>query len=174
VRPERLLGAVRLVPSGPPSLCSGVPLGQGAEWSNSTASPGRDPKLVLHANKKWARCGPIFYSYGAPGEIRTPGLLVRSQALYPTELRAQRHIDKTSLEAVSPVVRQRVGQKPAPLAYTWRRGRDSNPRRAFDPYALSRGAPSTTRPPLRITAIRLFAERGMIPARSSLGKANGV
>jgi hypothetical protein len=27
---------------------------------------------------------------GAPGEIRTPGLLVRSQALYPTELRAQR------------------------------------------------------------------------------------
>jgi hypothetical protein len=33
----------------------------------------------LHANKKWARCGPIFYSYGAPGEIRTPGLLVRSR-----------------------------------------------------------------------------------------------
>ncbi len=31
----------------------------------------------------------------------------------------------------------------------WRRGRDSNPRWAFDPYALSRGAPSTTRPPLR-------------------------
>ena len=26
--------------------------------------------------------------YGAPGEIRTPDLLVRSQALYPTELRA--------------------------------------------------------------------------------------
>jgi hypothetical protein len=37
----------------------------------------------------------------------------------------------------------------------WRRGRDSNPRWAFDPYALSRGAPSTTRPPLREqTAIR--------------------
>ena len=31
---------------------------------------------------------------------------------------------------------------------SWRRGRDSNPRWAFDPYALSRGAPSTTRPPL--------------------------
>jgi hypothetical protein len=29
-------------------------------------------------------------SNGAPGEIRTPGLLVRSQALYPTELRAHR------------------------------------------------------------------------------------
>ena len=28
-------------------------------------------------------------NYGAPGEIRTPGLLVRSQALYPTELRAR-------------------------------------------------------------------------------------
>ncbi len=32
----------------------------------------------------------------------------------------------------------------------WRRERDSNPRRAFDPYTLSRGAPSTTRPSLRL------------------------
>ncbi len=31
----------------------------------------------------------------------------------------------------------------------WRRGRDSNPRRAFNPYSLSRGALSTTQPPLR-------------------------
>ena len=31
----------------------------------------------------------------------------------------------------------------------WRRVRDSNPRWAFDPYTLSRGAPSTTRPTLR-------------------------
>ena len=35
------------------------------------------------------------------------------------------------------------------MVWVWRRGRDSNPRWAFDPYALSRGAPSTTRPPLR-------------------------
>ena len=28
------------------------------------------------------------YGYGAPGEIRTPDLMVRSHALYPTELRA--------------------------------------------------------------------------------------
>jgi hypothetical protein len=28
--------------------------------------------------------------FGAPGEIRTPGLLVRSQTLYPAELRAHR------------------------------------------------------------------------------------
>ncbi len=33
--------------------------------------------------------------------------------------------------------------------HKWRRGRDSNPRYAFDVYSLSRGAPSTTRPPLR-------------------------
>ena len=32
----------------------------------------------------------------------------------------------------------------------WRSGRDSNPRWAFDPYSLSRRAPSTTRPPLRM------------------------
>jgi hypothetical protein len=33
----------------------------------------------------------IFWgiSFGAPGEIRTPDTLVRSQVLYPAELRAQ-------------------------------------------------------------------------------------
>src|SRR5690606_35625937 len=31
----------------------------------------------------------------------------------------------------------------------WRRGWDSNPRDPFEVYSLSRGAPSTTRPPLR-------------------------
>jgi hypothetical protein len=36
------------------------------------------------------------------------------------------------------------------VAVIWRRERDSNPRRAFDPYTLSRGAPSTTRPSLRL------------------------
>ena len=29
------------------------------------------------------------FSFGTPGEIRTPDLLVRSQALYPAELRVQ-------------------------------------------------------------------------------------
>ena len=36
------------------------------------------------------------------------------------------------------------------LAPFWRRERDSNPRRAFNPYSLSRGALSTTQPSLRI------------------------
>jgi hypothetical protein len=49
--------------------------------------PGFDAKSVNRWSAKWL----IKRSYyGAPGEIRTPGLLVRSQALYPTELRAQR------------------------------------------------------------------------------------
>src|SRR5438309_11740625 len=42
----------------------------------------------------------------------------------------------------------------------WRSGRDSNPRYGFAVYSLSRRAPSTTRPPLRI-----FAGRG--PSRGS-------
>jgi hypothetical protein len=33
---------------------------------------------------------PDNFQDRAPGEIRTPDLLVRSQALYPTELRAHR------------------------------------------------------------------------------------
>ena len=42
-----------------------------------------------------------FYVGGAPGEIRTPDLLVRSQALYPTELRARkgREYDHTNERA---------------------------------------------------------------------------
>src|SRR6185437_593364 len=35
-----------------------------------------------------ARCQE--WKFGAPGEIRTPDLMVRSHALYPTELRARR------------------------------------------------------------------------------------
>ena len=31
---------------------------------------------------------PIFWVFGAPGETRTPNLLIRSQVLYPIELRA--------------------------------------------------------------------------------------
>ena len=31
----------------------------------------------------------MLENYGAPGEIRTPDHLVRSQVLYPTELRAR-------------------------------------------------------------------------------------
>ena len=38
--------------------------------------------------------------YGAPGEIRTPDHLVRSQVLYPTELRAPRQ--KPYILAIAP------------------------------------------------------------------------
>ena len=44
------------------------------------------------------------------------------------------------------------GVGPPGYGGNWRRERDSNPRWAFGPYALSRGAPSTTRPSLRHAA----------------------
>src|SRR5271156_4948214 len=74
---------------------------------------------------------------------------------------------------VSPLRRSRgdLNENDENLYAVWRRGRDSNPRWAFDPYALSRGAPSTTRPPLRSGPEAQIKERGMIPVRSSLGKA---
>jgi hypothetical protein len=49
--------------------------------------------------------------------------------------------------------------RPGPLGCIWRRERDSNPRRAFDPYTLSRGAPSTTRPSLRVGSKTLYLQR---------------
>ncbi len=36
--------------------------------------------------------GGVLCSYGAPGEIRTPDRLVRSQVLYPAELRARKAV----------------------------------------------------------------------------------
>ena len=30
----------------------------------------------------------IYFSFGAPGKIRTPNLLIRSQTIYPVDLRA--------------------------------------------------------------------------------------
>ena len=38
--------------------------------------------------------------YGAPGEIRTPDLLVRSQLLYPAELRARPHVSTLNHSAL--------------------------------------------------------------------------
>ena len=40
-----------------------------------------------NTNKK--ATASVAFLFGAPGEIRTPDLLVRSQTLYPTELRAR-------------------------------------------------------------------------------------
>ncbi len=46
---------------------------------------------ILHKNTKrgLALIAETLYLKHAPGEIRTPDLLVRSQTLYPTELQAQ-------------------------------------------------------------------------------------
>ena len=71
--------------------------------------------------------------YGAPGRIRTSDRLVRSQVLYPAELRAHCSVFPWSKSLIK-----------------WRRERDSNPRRAINPYSLSRGALSTTQPSLRL------------------------
>lgn len=49
-----------------------------------------------------------FFEFGAPGRIRTSDPLIRSQVLYPAELRALIQIDVTLC--------------------SWRRERDSNPR----------------------------------------------
>ena len=82
----------------------------------------------------------LFLGDGAPGEIRTPDHLVRSQVLYPTELRALEVAYYLDATTACQEIR---------FICIWRRERDSNPRWAFDPYALSRGAPSASRPSLQ-------------------------
>ena len=56
-----------------------------------------------------------------------------------------------------------IGQ---PWTGKWRREWDSNPRWAFDPYSLSRGAPSTARPSLhtfeKLRNLRLFGKNAIL------------
>src|ERR1700730_11777632 len=49
----------------------------------------------LRSTSQLARVSGKLLESGAPGEIRTPDLLLRRQSLYPTELRA--HSDTSSL-----------------------------------------------------------------------------
>ena len=53
-------------------------------------------------------------SIGAPGEIRTPGLLVRSQPLYPTELRAHKGEHRKKPGGEHPKVTTSSSAKPWP------------------------------------------------------------
>jgi hypothetical protein len=55
----------------------------------------------------------------------------------------------------------------------WRRVRDSNPRWAFDPYTLSRGAPSTTRPTLRRAIRPTQALSYLLPGGRCPGRKDG-
>jgi hypothetical protein len=84
VRPERLFG-LRPHPFGVALRAINFACGEVVELGLSmsgvrTKTPcGRNRPVILKSQNN-----------GAPGEIRTPGLLVRSQALYPTELRARK------------------------------------------------------------------------------------
>ena len=83
---------------------------QWSGWTDSNRRPTAPKAVALpgcatprrrkpaHSNKR-APYGARKYTNGAPGEIRTPDRLVRSQVLYPTELRA--HFKKFSRRAMN-------------------------------------------------------------------------
>mgnify|MGYP003588796898 CR=1 FL=1 len=62
----------------------------GSDRERGGKKPSQKTKKPLA--KEWLIC---FFKKlrGAPGAIRTPDPLVRSQVLYPTELRAQRNLE---------------------------------------------------------------------------------
>src|ERR1700694_5730715 len=125
VRPERLFAAVprilRCAPDRCRALRGSVQLGRTAKLSNSLAF-GWEFELRRRALGTCEGFSCKEYG-GAPGEIRTPGLLVRSQALYPTELRARNEqIDIN----------------------TWRRGRDCSSLRSSS-LRFASGPPSLAR-----------------------------
>ena len=117
-----------------------------ARWTFSPGSTG-----PLYAN---VRNGLALYrKIGGEGEVLASAVthtlsiaafrqLMRDSAACPT----RESIIGTRYHRLQPI--EKGAQ--APFLFGWRRGRDSNPRWAFDPYALSRGAPSAARPPLHL------------------------
>jgi len=85
-RHDRLLGAEARSAEGRPT-----PLPE-RSWNPESERIGKKWKVV--AEKVESENFPVPFSfyfsvgYGAPGKIRTPNLLIRSQMLYPVELRA--------------------------------------------------------------------------------------
>jgi hypothetical protein len=68
-----------------------LPRRRSSPGRSGTAAPNPilwDSARSMGQNEKGLRLQPLDLT-GAPGEIRTPDLLVRSQTLYPTELRAR-------------------------------------------------------------------------------------
>jgi hypothetical protein len=101
-------------------------------FSRNMYTPGYTP-----ATKKAYRFTVSLCFNGAPGRSRTADRLVRSQVLYPAELRA--HL----LNGWGLYIKlaEREGFEPS---------------MGINPYSLSRGAPSATRPPLQGTHFNCF------------------
>ena len=103
---------------------------------------------LKHTFGRRLRAARVLVKYGAPGEIRTPDPLVRSQILYPTELRAQyfsllsnplyRILIPPFTNFFISLVRSRMAEREG-----------FEPSMELPPYSLSRGAPSAARPSLR-------------------------
>ncbi len=95
---------------------------------------------------------------GAPGEIRTPDRLVRSQVLYPAELRAHYHQDGALSESHQTMSRLhpdiRLPTREESLFYVAER-EGFEPSMGSPPYTLSRGAPSASRPSLQKSLFRV-------------------
>jgi hypothetical protein len=70
------------------SLNSWIPACAGMTAVVVTTKLNRFNYFVGSSNLSGWNCG-VICEFGAPGEIRTPDHLVRSQVLYPTELRAR-------------------------------------------------------------------------------------
>src|SRR5271165_3048361 len=110
-------------------------------------------------------------SNGAPGEIRTPGLLVRSQALYPTELRARKGREYYHINKQAP-----FGSDFEASRRAWHGG-EGGIRTLEGLLTLTPLAGARLRPLGHLSGQGHFspcAERGMIPVRSGPGKAKGV
>ena len=85
VRPERLF-ALRAHPSGVALRAINLACGQVVELGLFVCREFESQRRAGSGDEGFSG----KESDGAPGEIRTPGLLVRSQALYRTELRARK------------------------------------------------------------------------------------
>ena len=104
--------------------------------------------------------------YGAPGEIRTPDRLVRSQVLYPAELRAR----KKDVRLCGCAHKVSIMAFFSHIPRKWRRARDSNPRWALThtPLAGARLQPLGQLSWSKIAIIRELDRGAILPEMAAL------
>ncbi len=103
----------------------------------------RPPTLAQWRRERdCSRLGPLVPRYSL-------GTARAKTRVRPSPPLGRRLVEPKGSNPLSYLELRSTGLKRPPTSAQWRRERDSNPRWAFDPYALSRGAPSTTRPSLR-------------------------
>ena len=140
----------------PPGLPFPADAGQHHRWHIASAFDGEATDRA-RCNLRALGSAALLTDYSCrladPDGPRTSEFASGEKAVFAERWRPQMALPKYGIEPKSAALRRKPRKGKASYynkLTAWRSGRDSNPRYGFAVYSLSRRAPSTTRPPLRM------------------------